>query len=36
MEINDRYITSEQQRDEIKKKVKRDRNKIVMIKFNGV
>ena len=36
MEINDRYITSEQQRDEIKKKIKRDRNKIVMIKFNGV
>ena len=36
MEINDRYITSEQQRDEIKKKIKRDHNKIVMIKFNGV
>ena len=36
MEINDRYITSEQQRDQIKKKIKRDRNKIVMIKFNGV
>ena len=36
MEINDRYITSEQQRDEIEKKIKRDRNKIVMIKFNGV